>query len=136
MINGIEKEERNGNRCKNEFVTEHYVLSVDDAKDYALMNVNKLKRILAQEGIHIHKDVKESGNVLNNRNGKFYFEIRREKNKDNEPNNNKLKKLEEFMEGKKYTLTKYELKKMHTETKPKGEQRVGELKSKGNNKRK
>ena len=134
VINGVEKKERREKGCKDEFVTEHYVLSVNDAKDYASMNVSKLKRVLAQEGVHIHKDVKESGNVLNNRNGKFYFEIRRGKGGDDEKDN-KLQKIAEFMKGKKYTLEKYEQKQMHTDTKPKGEKRIGEVKSKGNNKR-
>lgn len=128
VINGIARTEPNE---KDNVVNEHYAISFKDVDAYSGMNVRKLKQFLANEGISMNQ-VKERANVLNGTGGRICFEIRRGKGEDME---GKVKKIKEFMKGKEYTLEKYDPQERFTATKPKQEPRIGELKSKGDNKR-
>jgi hypothetical protein len=76
--------------------------------------------------------VKEKANVLNGTDGKLLFEIRRGKG---EKMDEKVNKIKEFMKGKEFELEKYDPQMRFTATKPKQEPRIGEVKSKGDNKR-
>jgi hypothetical protein len=133
VINGITKTEPNEHcgRQKDNFITEHYALSFKDADGYSGTNVRKLKQLLANEGISMNQ-VKEKANVLNGTDGKLLFEIRRGKG---EKMDEKVNKIKEFMKGKEFELEKYDPQMRFTATKPKQEPRIGEVKSKGDNKR-